>query len=48
VIIDLDFDTNDAAQAFVATMRSIWQKVEGTVMTNPRVRVVECVESPEY
>ena len=47
VIIDLDVDTNDAAQTFVTTMRSIWQKVEGTVMTNPRVRVVECVESHE-
>ena len=48
VIIDLDFDTSEAAQAFVTTMRGIWQRVEGTVMTNPRVRVVDCVERHEY
>ena len=35
VSVDLDFDTKDAAEAFVTTMRTIWQRVEGTVMTNP-------------
>ena len=48
VIIDLDFDTDAAAHAFVATMRGIWQRVEGTVMTSPRVRVVDCVDQHEY
>jgi hypothetical protein len=48
VSVDLDFDTKDAAEAFVTTMRTIWQRVEGTVMTNPRVRVVDCVERHEY
>ena len=45
VSIDLDFDTQDAAAQFVATMRGIWQRVEGTVMMNPRVRINDCVES---
>jgi hypothetical protein len=48
VIIDLDFDTREVAEAFVTTIRGLWQRVEGTVMTSPRVRIVECVERHEY
>lgn len=48
VIIELDFDTRAAADAFVAKMRGIWQQVEGTVMTGPRVRIVACVEERSY
>jgi hypothetical protein len=48
VAIDLDFDTRDAADEFVTTMRGIWKQVEGTVMTGPRVRVVECVDRHDY
>ncbi|MBK6770383.1 MAG: hypothetical protein IPG72_15505 [Ardenticatenales bacterium] len=48
VIIELDFDTQPMAEAFVAKMRGIWQQVEGTVMTGPRVRIVECVEERGY
>lgn len=48
VCVDLDFATKDAAEAFVTAMRPIWQQVEGTVMTGPRVRIVDCVEHHEY
>ena len=48
VCVDLDFETKDAADKFVTTMQAIWKRVEGTVMTNPRVRVVESVERHEY
>lgn len=48
VCVDLDFDTKESAEAFVKTMEAIWQRVEGTVMTNPRVRIVEIVERHEY
>jgi len=48
VIIDLDFDTETAAHAFVTVMQGIWKRVEGTVMMNPRVRVVDCVDHHEY
>ena len=48
VCVDLDFDTKDAAETFVTIMRPIWQRVDGTVMTSPRVRVVDCVERHEY
>jgi hypothetical protein len=48
VCVDLDFDTKHAAEAFVTAMRAIWRRVEGTVMTSPRVRIGECVEHHEY
>ncbi|HEY4954058.1 MAG TPA: hypothetical protein VII02_04155 [Gemmatimonadaceae bacterium] len=48
VIVDVDFDTREAAETFVTKIRGIWQRVEGTVMTSPRVRIVECVERHEY
>ena len=48
VSIDLDFDTVTEAQAFVTVMQGIWKRVEGTVMMNPRVRIVDCVDHHEY
>lgn len=48
VIIELDFDARDAAEAFVTTMRTIWPKVEGTLIAGPRVRIVDCVEIHRY
>lgn len=48
VIIELDFDARPMAEAFVEKMRGIWLQVEGTVMTGPRVRIVECVEERSY
>lgn len=48
VIIELDFDTRERAEAFVTTMRAIWPKVEGTLITGPKVRIVDCVEVHRY
>jgi hypothetical protein len=48
VLVDLDFDTSDAAERFVATMRRIWQQVDGTLIEGPRARIVECVEEHQY
>lgn len=48
VCIDLDFDTLSAAEAFVTIMEPIWRRVEGTVITSPRVRILDCVERHEY
>lgn len=47
VFIDLEFDTAEAAQALLSAMQQIWKKVEGTVMTGPKTRIVEVVESIE-
>ncbi len=48
VAVDLDFDSQEGAETFVNAMRAIWQRVEGTVMSNPRVRILHCVEQHEY
>ncbi|HEX9483574.1 MAG TPA: hypothetical protein VF929_03300 [Gemmatimonadaceae bacterium] len=48
VMIELDFDTRDGAEAFVAKMRGIWQQVDGTLVTGPRARVVDCIEEHVY
>ena len=48
VLIDLDFDDSASAQGFLARMRKVWARVDGTVMMNPRTRIVEPAESKEY
>ena len=47
-MIDLEFDTLHQAEALLAAMRVVWGRVEGKVMTNPRARIVEMVETREY
>lgn len=48
VIIDLDFDKLTEAEAFLVSLRKLWNRVEGTVMMNPQARVLEEVESKMY
>jgi hypothetical protein len=48
VIVELDFDEREKAEAFVMTMRGIWKQVEGTVMTGPQARMLECLDQHEY
>ena len=48
VIIELDFDARQAADAFVTTMCAIWPKVEETLIVGPQVRIVDCVELRRY
>ena len=48
VLIDLEFDTNVEAESLLAAMREVWDRVKGVVMTDPRARIVETVESQEY
>ncbi len=46
-IIDLEFDSAEEAESALAALRQLWSRVEGTVMTNPQVRIAELVESQE-
>ena len=50
VIIDLDFDSSRAAEAFLGAMREVWQSpVAASALTgSPQARIVEVVESKEY
>ena len=48
IMIDLEFDSATQAEALLAAMRVVWGRVEGTIMMNPKARIVETVESKEY
>jgi hypothetical protein len=47
-MIDLEFDSHRQAQAVLAALRVVWDRVAGTIMTNPQARIVEPVETKEY
>jgi hypothetical protein len=46
-LIDLEFDTQDEAEAMLRSLRELWSRVEGRVMSEARVRIVEVVEVGE-
>ena len=48
ILIDLEFDTVNQAEALLAAMRNVWGRVEGTIMMNAQARIVERVETKEY
>ena len=48
IIIDLEFDTVEAANAMLAALRNLWNKVEGTIMVSPKTRILHRIESNEY
>ena len=47
-IIDLEFDDAETADAFLGRLRELWSRVEGTVMMNPRVRIVQAISTTDY
>jgi hypothetical protein len=48
VMIDLEFDTVEQAEALLTAMRVIWGRVEGTIMTSPQSQIVEVMETGSY
>ena len=48
VMIDLEFDTIDQAEALLAAMRVVWGRVEGKIMMNPQAQIVEAMETKAY
>ena len=48
VLIDLEFDTAGEAEALLAAMRVVWDRVTGVVMSSPQAQIVEAVETREY
>ena len=45
-LIDLEFDDAAAAEAFLAGLRTLWERVE--VMRDPKARIIVVVESTQY
>lgn len=48
VMIDLEFDTRAEAEALLASMRQVWQRIQGQVIFNPQARIVEIAETRVY
>jgi len=47
VIIHLFFETMEEAEKMLSSLRILWGKVEGSVMTGPRTRMLDRVEWSE-
>jgi hypothetical protein len=47
-MIDLEFDTVSQAEDLLAAMRTVWGRVEGKIMMDPKAKIVEAVETIEY
>lgn len=48
VMIDLEFDTVEQAEALLAAMREVWSRVQGKIIMDPVARIVEAVEIKNY
>lgn len=47
VVVDLEFNNLQDAEAMLASLRKLWEKVEGSVMTGPQARILDIVETVE-
>jgi len=48
VIVDLEFDNENNVQLALAALKKLWTKVEGTIMFDPKTRILNIVEAREY
>ena len=48
VIIELEFDKLDEAKKLLAALQGIWKQIEGKIITGPKARIMEVVESIQY
>lgn len=45
VIVDLEFENSKDAEAALASLRKLWEKVEGNIMFNPQTRILNMIEN---
>lgn len=48
IIVELEFDNLDEARNLLAALQQLWKQVEGKIITGPKARIIEMVESKEY
>ena len=48
IIIELEFDKLDKAKELLAALQVVWKQIEGKIITGPKTRIIEMVESKEY
>ena len=47
VAIDLEFADYESAENMLGALEILWQKVEGTIITGPKARLYEIIETIE-
>lgn len=47
VVVDLEFDNPAEAELTLQKLQTLWNKVQGTVITSPKAQLFEVVESAE-
>ena len=48
VMVDLEFDDPGKAELMLKRLQKLWNQVEGTIITGPKARILEEVESHAY
>lgn len=48
VVVDLEFDNVEGAEMMLQLLRKLWTKVEGSVMMNPKTRILNVADSKGY
>jgi len=48
VIIDLEFETMQQAQALLNAMQDVWGNVAGKIIVDPKARITEVVEEKSF
>jgi hypothetical protein len=48
VSIDLEFETSGEAEVMLSALREVWDRVSGTVISDPQARIVEVAETREF
>lgn len=46
-LVDLEFDSASEAEACLSALRMLWSRVQGSVMNDPRVRILNLVENKQ-
>lgn len=47
VIVELDFENIDLLNTTLQALQNLWNKVQGSVMRNPKTKILEIVESKD-
>jgi len=48
VIIELELDDLLQAETLLSALQKLWNQVEGLIMTGPKARILQLIESKEY
>jgi hypothetical protein len=46
-VINLEFENLTDAENMHTRLQTLWKKVDGTIMINPRVQILNLIESKE-